>query len=94
MNTHPLRMQLFKRETWQRLGIMLLLFVLKYMAIGLLNVLVVFQVIYYLIKGIPHLKTQFWSQQINQYLWQIIEFLTFNSKVPPFPFTAFMISRK
>ncbi len=94
MNTRILRTQLFNRQIWQRLGIMALLFVLKYLVIGLLNILIIFQCFYLLIKGVPHLKTQFWSQQINQYLWQIVEFLTFNSNEPPFPFTAFMISRR
>jgi hypothetical protein len=87
---HPMddamRARLSDTNVWIR-GLYMLLFVIAYnVAEVLLTVIVIFQFVATLITGQPNEPLQRFGRNLSAYFYQIINFLTFNDEVRPYPF--------
>ncbi|MCH7880676.1 MAG: DUF4389 domain-containing protein [Proteobacteria bacterium] len=77
-----------KKSTWIR-GLYMLLFSFLYtIAVGVLFAMVLFQFILKLLTGDTNERLRKLGQGIGTYIYQIIQFLSFNSEVHPYPFGA------
>ena len=78
---------LTKQETWQRI----LYIVLFYIAFGIARIVlsftVVIQVLIVLFTGTTQDALKIFAKQLAKYIHQIIEYVTFNSDIQPFPFS-------
>lgn len=75
-----------KQSTWKR-GLYMLLFSIFYsIAEIVLFVIVIFQFVLKLLTGDTNLKLRQLGHNIGTYIFQIIQFLTFNSEYHPYPF--------
>jgi len=81
-----MRARLSDTSLWMR-GLYMLLFVIAYnVAEVLLTVVVIFQFVATLITGQPNEPLQRFGRNLSTYFYQIINFLTFNDEVRPYPF--------
>jgi hypothetical protein len=77
-----------KQSTWMR-GLYMLLFAFFYgLADFVLFAIVVFQFILKLLTGDTNERLRKLGQSIATYIYQILQFLSFNSDVHPYPFGA------
>ena len=75
-----------QQSTWMR-GLYMLMFALFYsLAEVILFAIVIFQFILMLVTGKNNLRLQKLGQSIATYIYQIIQFLTFNSNYHAYPF--------
>jgi len=81
-----LKEKLLAKDKWIRGLLMLLFLIFKYLTSSLINVIIVFQFVSNLITDKPNSKLLSFSKNLNSYLLQIVNFLTFNSHTKPFPF--------
>lgn len=81
-----LKEKLLVKDKWLR-GLFMLLFIcIKYIVSWLIVLIAVFQFIWNLFDDYPNEKLKKFTQNLNTYFYQIINFLTFNTEVKPFPF--------
>ncbi len=74
------------KSTWVRV-LYMLLFVLAYSAAEfVLGVTVVIQVIVKLVTGSLNERLKTFGKQISLYIYDVLNFLTFNTEDKPFPF--------
>ncbi len=74
------------KSTWVRV-LYMLLFVLAYSAAEfVLGVTVVIQVIIKLVTGSLNERLKTFGKQISLYIYDVLNFLTFNTEDKPFPF--------
>ncbi len=74
------------KSTWVRV-LYMLLFVLAYSAAEfVLGVTVVIQVIIKLVTGSLNERLKTFGKQISVYIYDVLNFLTFNTEDKPFPF--------
>ena len=77
-------------EHWFRLLWMLLFFFLIFYAVKLVIALVMLaQFILVLVNGEPNDRLQGFSLRMNRYSYHILQYLTFNESLKPFPFSEF-----
>ena len=76
------------RSTWLRLVFMFVFYVLGSVAAFVASVVVVLGVLWILFTGETNDQLKRTGQGIATYIAQIIEYLTYNSDVRPFPFDA------
>lgn len=82
-----LKQKLLTKNKWVR-GVFILFFIIvKYIVSLLINFIALFQFIVDLLTGKPNDKLLTFTQHLNIYLLQIVNFITFNSDNKPFPFT-------
>ncbi|MCZ6797334.1 MAG: DUF4389 domain-containing protein [Gammaproteobacteria bacterium] len=75
-----------KQSTWIR-GLYMLLFTIFYtLAEILLFTIVVFQFVLKLLSGDTNDRLRKLGQQISTYIYQILQFMSFNSEQHPYPF--------
>lgn len=85
MNTET-KTNLQSKSTWVRV-LYMLLFVLAYSAAEfVLGITVVIQVIIKLVTGSLNENLKTFGKQISLYIYDVLQFLTFNSEDKPFPF--------
>lgn len=72
---------------WLRLLFMILFAVLGYLAILVVALLACFQAVVGFITGNPNTRLKEFSKGLNQFIFQSIQFLTYNSEEKPFPFS-------
>ena len=85
MNTET-KTNIQNTSTWIRI-LYMLLFVLAYSAAEfILAITVVIQVIIKLVTGELNERLKTFGNQISQYIFDVLKFLTFNSEDKPFPF--------
>lgn len=72
---------------WLRLVFMLLFVFLGYLAAIVVVILAAIQAVTGFIAGKPNERLLDFSAGINQFLYQILQFLTFNSDSKPYPFS-------
>ena len=85
MNTET-KTNLQSKSTWVRV-LYMLLFVLAYSAAEfVLGITVVIQVIIKLVTGSLNENLKTFGKQISLYIYDVLQFLTFNSENKPFPF--------
>ena len=83
-----LKAHLKERKTWLR-GLYMLLFVIFYsVAEIVISVVVLFQFLLALFTGNTNERLLKLGQSLGTYVYQILQFLTFNSDYHPFPFGA------
>jgi len=86
--TDELKAHLKERKTWLR-GLYMLLFALLYtVAEIVITAVVVFQFILALFTGNSNERLLKLGQSLSTYVYQILQFLTFNSNYYPYPFGA------
>lgn len=75
-----------KQSTWMR-GLYMLLFTIFYtLAEILLFTIIVFQFVLKLLTGDTNERLRKLGQQISTYIYQILQFMSFNSEQHPYPF--------
>jgi len=74
-------------ETWLRLLFMLLFAVISWVAKLVLIAVVIFQFLVKLFTGGMNERTLDLGGQLSSYIYQILNYLTFNTEERPFPFT-------
>ncbi|MFV9614953.1 MAG: DUF4389 domain-containing protein [Gammaproteobacteria bacterium] len=86
--SNEIKENLKQQSTWKR-GLYMLMFALFYsVAEFLLFAIVVAQFIFKLVTGQTNPRLLMLGQSIATYIYQVIQFLTFNSDYQPYPFAA------
>ena len=86
--SEQLKAHLKERKTWLR-GLYMLLFVIFYsVAEIVITVIVLFQFLMALFTGRTNERVLKLGQSLASYVYQILQFLTFNSDYQPYPFGA------
>ncbi|MEI8055173.1 MAG: DUF4389 domain-containing protein [bacterium] len=83
-----LKEKLLVKDKWLRGLFMLFFIVIKYLVSWLIALIALFQFVVDLLMDKPNEKLLAFTKQLNSYLLQIVNFLTFNSEKKPFPFTS------
>ncbi len=78
--------QSFRRETWFRLLFVLLFVLILGVAKVVLVIVIAIQFGFVLSTAERNQKLLEFSARLNQYIYQIIQFMTFNAEQKPFPF--------
>lgn len=81
-----LKSNLTSSKHWFRLVYMILFAVLLQVALAVMWVLVVIQFLFALITGNDNRNLRSFGASLSQYIYQAIQFLTYNSEDKPFPF--------
>lgn len=91
--TEEVKTNLKSKSVWLR-GLFMLLFAVLYgVAELVLAVVAVFQFGAALITGKPNDNAVRFGNSLGQYIFQIAQFVTFNSEVKPFPFSSWPEAR-
>jgi hypothetical protein len=86
--SEELKQHLKERKTWLR-GLYMLLFVVFYsVAEIVISAIVLFQFLMALFTGTTNERLLKLGQSLGSYVYQILQFLTFNSDYHPYPFGA------
>lgn len=83
-----LEQNLRARSTWLRLVFMIVIGVCHEIARLVGAVVVVLQFLHVLFTGKPNERLKDTGLSLAQYVYQVVEYLTFNTEVRPFPFDA------
>lgn len=83
-----LKQRLTSRNLWTRAIYMVLFFVAYLVAEFILTVLVIFQFLVILLTGQANEPLLKLGNNLSTYVYQILQFVTFNSEEQPFPFAA------
>lgn len=82
-----LKDNLRKRQTWLR-GLYMVLFVLAFhVAEFVLGAVVLLQFLFTLFTGDTNQRLLQFGENLSEYVYQILRFLTFNTEEMPFPFS-------
>jgi len=82
-----LKSNLLSPQHWLRLIFMLMFVVLLYIASTVIGVLVALQFLFALITGKDNTNLRSLGDSISTYIFQALQFLTYNSDQKPFPFS-------
>jgi len=87
---HPndLERNLRARSTWLRLVFMIVIGICHELARLVGAVIVLLQFLHVLFTGKPNARLLDVGLSLAQYVYQVVEYLTFNTEVRPFPFDA------
>jgi hypothetical protein len=86
--SNELKDNIKKQSTWMR-GLYMLLFAVLYtLADFVLFIIVVFQFVLKLLTGDTNERLRKLGQSIATYIYQVLQFLNFNSEQHPYPFGA------
>ena len=91
--SEEVRTNLKSKSVWLRGFFMLLFAVLYGVAEFILAVVAIFQFGAALITGKPNDNAVRFGNSLGQYIFQIAQYVTFNSEVKPFPFSSWPESR-
>ena len=84
--SHEIKHNIKQQSTWKR-GLYIMLFSIFYqIAILILFVTIVFQFVLKLLTDDTNEQLRQLSQRIGRYIFQIIQFMSFNSDYKPYPF--------
>jgi hypothetical protein len=84
----PIEEHLKARSTWVRLLFMIVMTVCYAVARLVVAVVVVLQFLHVLFTGETNPRLKDLGLSLARYVYQIVEYLTFNTEVRPFPFDA------
>lgn len=73
-------------QSWMRIGMMVLMVIINKFTQMAINLVALVQAIMLLLKGEKHPQAAQIGQQLSEYSFDIMRFLTFNSDNRPFPF--------
>lgn len=82
-----LKGKLLVKDKWLRGLFMLFFIIIKYLVAWLIVLIALFQFVADLLTSKPNDKLLEFTKNLNAYLLQVVNFLTFNSENKPFPFT-------
>ncbi|MFT7388066.1 MAG: hypothetical protein ACI8VC_001310 [Candidatus Endobugula sp.] len=85
--TNALKARLLSRDHWLRFVFMMLFAVIASVAAYVAAVLILIQFVFALVTGSSETRLQSFGGQLSQYLFQILQFLTYNKEQKPFPFS-------
>jgi len=88
-----LKSNLSSGTQWLRLVFMALFAVLLYLAFIVFSVLVVVQFLFALITGKDNVNLRHFGDALSQYIFQILQYLSYNSWDKPFPFAEWPQAR-
>tara|TARA_R100001377_G_scaffold71657_1_gene47305 strand:- start:728 stop:1225 length:498 start_codon:yes stop_codon:yes gene_type:complete len=74
---------------WLRIAYMIALAVALYVASVVLTLLTIAQAVFSLLTGKDNLNLRALGKDLGTYVHQILEFLTYNSELKPFPFSPY-----
>jgi hypothetical protein len=83
-----LEQNLRARSTWMRLLFMIVIGICHELARLVGAVIVLLQFLHVLFTGKPNIRLKDAGLSLAQYVYQVVEYLTFNTEVRPFPFDA------
>jgi hypothetical protein len=83
-----LEQNLRARSTWLRLVFMIVIAICHEVARLVGGVIVLLQFLHVLFTGKPNARLLDAGLSLAQYVYQVVEYLTFNTEVRPFPFDA------
>ena len=87
MDTNEVKENVKNVDTWMR-GLFIIIFgVIFYVLIGIIWLLVIFQFLTKVITGKLNEQLEKFSTTLTQYTQQILDYVTFQSEVRPFPFS-------
>lgn len=78
-----------KSSQWLRIAFMLALGVALYVASVVLTLLTIAQAVFSLLTGKDNENLRALGKDLSTYVHQILEFLTYNSELKPFPFSPY-----
>ena len=85
--SHDIKSNIKQQSTWKR-GLYMLLFTVFYkLAELLLFFIVFFQFVLKLLTGDTNPQLRDLGQGFSSYIYQVIQFLSFNSEIHPYPFS-------
>jgi len=76
-----------EKSSWLRLLFVILFVFICYVALGLIALVMLFQILYTLITGKPNEKVLPFSRQLTAYIRDILHYLTYSTEERPFPFS-------
>lgn len=76
------------RSTWMRLVFMLISLALLAVSRVVTGAVVIIQFFTVLLTGKAHDQLKDWGHSLAIYSYEVVDFLTFNSEIRPFPFDA------
>jgi hypothetical protein len=85
--SEKLKKQLMVTDKWLRALFMILFIIISWIAKWIVSIIAIFQFIYTLLTGNPLKTVMPFSDSLGQYIFQIIQYLTYVSEEKPFPFT-------
>jgi hypothetical protein len=91
--SEKLKKQLMVTDKWLRALFMVLFIIISWIAKIIVGIIALFQFIYTLFTGNPLQTLMPFSDSLAQYIFQIINFLTYVSEEKPFPFTHWPTSQ-
>ncbi|MGJ8690056.1 MAG: DUF4389 domain-containing protein [Gammaproteobacteria bacterium] len=74
---------------WRRIGFMLALAVALYLSSMILTILTLAQAVFSLLTGSDNINLRGLGRDLSTYVKQILDFLTYNSEIKPFPFSSY-----
>ena len=83
-----LEQNLRARSTWLRLVFMIAIAICHELARLVGSVVILLQFLHVLFTGKPNERLKDTGLSLAQYVYQVVEYLTFNTEVRPFPFDA------
>ena len=83
-----LKKMISAKETWLRALYMILFIIIFTVARFIVWIVIAIQFLMTLFTGKLHYKTLDFSSRLNAYIYQMLEFLTYNSETKPYPFSA------
>ncbi len=86
-NRDSVKEHLLSESIWIRILYMVLFWLAGHLVIAMVILIAVLQGVLVLFTGQPNLSLQEFSLALNRYLYQMANFLTFNSETKPFPFS-------
>ena len=84
--SHDIKHHIKQQSTWKRSLYMLLFTVFYQIAEIILFIMVLFQFVIKLLTGDTNQRLRLLGQSLATYIYQIVQFLSFNSEMHPYPF--------
>ena len=85
MEKQTVKQSFLSVSTWKRILFMILFAILYWVAETVMGIVAFIQVIFALFTGGPNQRLLNLGQSLGTYIYQIIQFLTFNSEERPYP---------
>jgi hypothetical protein len=89
MNQDQIKQNLLSPDAWLRILLMAGFAVAAWLTLTVLGVIVLVQAVLVLITGYPNVNLQRFGLVAGAYLFEIVQFLLYNTEDKPFPFAPF-----
>lgn len=80
-----IKQKITAKNKWIRLLFMILFFIIRCVVWWIVVLIVIFQFFWNLFVDLPNDRLLSFSKHLNTYYYQILNFLTYNTEVKPFP---------